>query len=257
MGLACHAKEPSDRLLPRSRACAPAFASAAYLCLGDTTDRWSLRRTTHGSEQVRRLVVPPCRTTRRDLCELLPLPQPLIEQNDPLIGQSEPQRPASVCGGSADVTQVRLDVDHADRSEPRDDRGRCRCGPGEGSCVSRTTIVEYGSSNRHDNNDKAAAALAIGLIGAAIIASKDHDDHPHRYDTPRPPPPSPSYVTCSSQDNRVQYCDMPLRHAKVDISRQLSRAPCVYRQSWGYDRRGIWVSEGCRPSLPCTDPVAR
>lgn len=112
-------------------------------------------------------------------------------------------------------------------------------------CRAQFDIGDYRSSNRHDNHDKAAAALAIGLIGAAIIASKDRDDHPHRYDTSRPPP-QPTYVTCASQDNRVQYCDMPLRHANVDISRQLSRSPCVFRQSWGYDRRGIWVSEGCR-----------
>lgn len=103
----------------------------------------------------------------------------------------------------------------------------------------------YRSSNRHDNGDRAVAALAIGLIGAAIINSKDRDNHDYRYDNSRPPSRQ-SYVTCESQDDRVQHCAMPLRNSRVDISRQLSRSPCTYTRSWGYDHRGIGVSDGCR-----------
>ena len=32
----------------------------------------------------------------------------------------------------------------------------------------------------------------------------------------------------------------------VRLSRRLSDAPCVLGRSWGYDRDGIWVSNGCR-----------
>jgi len=32
----------------------------------------------------------------------------------------------------------------------------------------------------------------------------------------------------------------------VRIGRRLSDAPCVQGRSWGYDNRGVWVSQGCR-----------
>ncbi|MCB1590165.1 MAG: DUF3011 domain-containing protein, partial [Xanthomonadales bacterium] len=37
-----------------------------------------------------------------------------------------------------------------------------------------------------------------------------------------------------------------LRHARVDIQRQLSRTECRYGRNWGWDSRGIWVDGGCR-----------
>ena len=32
----------------------------------------------------------------------------------------------------------------------------------------------------------------------------------------------------------------------VQLSRQLSKSACRYNDTWGYDRRGIWVDRGCR-----------
>ncbi len=52
-------------------------------------------------------------------------------------------------------------------------------------------------------------------------------------------------IRCESDRGRTQFCGADLRHG-VDLVRQLSRAPCRLNDTWGTDRRGIWVSNGCR-----------
>lgn len=52
-------------------------------------------------------------------------------------------------------------------------------------------------------------------------------------------------VICESQGRGQQYCSADTRYG-VDLVEQLSRADCIRNRSWGYDRRGIWVSDGCR-----------
>ena len=50
--------------------------------------------------------------------------------------------------------------------------------------------------------------------------------------------------TCSSINNRRNWCDLPRRN--VNLSRQISGSPCIQGQTWGRDDRGIWVDRGCR-----------
>jgi len=52
-------------------------------------------------------------------------------------------------------------------------------------------------------------------------------------------------VRCESNDARTVYCRAETRRG-VRLANQLSRAQCIQGQSWGYDGRGIWVSQGCR-----------
>lgn len=52
-------------------------------------------------------------------------------------------------------------------------------------------------------------------------------------------------VRCESQQGRYEYCSADTREG-VDLQRQLSDADCRYGDSWGYDRGGIWVDNGCR-----------
>lgn len=52
-------------------------------------------------------------------------------------------------------------------------------------------------------------------------------------------------VTCSSNDGRRNWCAVDPR-ANVRLSRQISGSPCVQGQTWGVDRRGLWVDRGCR-----------
>jgi hypothetical protein len=52
-------------------------------------------------------------------------------------------------------------------------------------------------------------------------------------------------ITCESLDGRERFCSANTRGG-VYLSTQLSRNGCHQGETWGYDRRGIWVSGGCR-----------
>lgn len=52
-------------------------------------------------------------------------------------------------------------------------------------------------------------------------------------------------VRCESYDGRQNFCPMPTRGGVV-LVRQLSRSACIEGRSWGSDRRGVWVAQGCR-----------
>ncbi|MCS6926804.1 MAG: DUF3011 domain-containing protein [Candidatus Binatia bacterium] len=51
-------------------------------------------------------------------------------------------------------------------------------------------------------------------------------------------------VRCESEHFDFKRC--PIRSVgEVQLVRQLSETPCRRGLTWGYDRRGIWVDEGC------------
>lgn len=50
-------------------------------------------------------------------------------------------------------------------------------------------------------------------------------------------------VRCESRDYRYQRCDVNWRDAQ--IVRQASSTPCRRGDTWGIDRRGLWVDRGC------------
>ena len=51
-------------------------------------------------------------------------------------------------------------------------------------------------------------------------------------------------IACESREYRYQYC--PVRNAReVELLRQTSSSNCRFNRSWGYDRGGIWVDQGC------------
>ena len=52
-------------------------------------------------------------------------------------------------------------------------------------------------------------------------------------------------VTCESIDGARNVCGAET-HFGVALVRQMSEAECVLDKSWGFDRDGIWVSDGCR-----------
>lgn len=51
--------------------------------------------------------------------------------------------------------------------------------------------------------------------------------------------------TCASNDGRQNYCRTNV-YRGVELLRQTSRSACVQGQTWGFDRGGVWVSNGCR-----------
>lgn len=52
-------------------------------------------------------------------------------------------------------------------------------------------------------------------------------------------------VRCESGDGREHRCAVDTRGG-VRLVRQLSRSACIEGQSWGIERNGIWVTQGCR-----------
>ena len=52
-------------------------------------------------------------------------------------------------------------------------------------------------------------------------------------------------ITCESRGHDRAYCAVDTRGG-VRLVRQLSESRCENGRSWGTDRGGIWVSQGCR-----------
>lgn len=52
-------------------------------------------------------------------------------------------------------------------------------------------------------------------------------------------------LRCESERGRTVFCPAPVR-GNVVLTKQLSRAPCRYGDTWTFDRRGISVRDGCR-----------
>ena len=52
-------------------------------------------------------------------------------------------------------------------------------------------------------------------------------------------------VDCDSNDRRQRRCNVTIRR-DARLVRQKSGSPCIEGQSWGWDRNGLWVSNGCR-----------
>lgn len=63
-------------------------------------------------------------------------------------------------------------------------------------------------------------------------------------------------IRCESIDGRQNYCSADTRGG-VRLARQLSRSDCYEGRTWGYDRRGVWVSEGCRAEFIVFEPRGR
>lgn len=79
---------------------------------------------------------------------------------------------------------------------------------------------------------KATLALS-GLLCAAALAANPAPAEAQRN------------ITCQSTDYDRTYCEADTRGG-VRMVRQLSQTTCQSGRTWGADRRGIWVSGGCR-----------
>jgi hypothetical protein len=54
-----------------------------------------------------------------------------------------------------------------------------------------------------------------------------------------------NFIKCESNNGRRNYCGN-YDPDQVRFERQISGSPCVQGRSWGVDRRGLWVDNGCR-----------
>lgn len=58
-------------------------------------------------------------------------------------------------------------------------------------------------------------------------------------------------IRCESNGGHRQICPVPWRDARM--VRQESNTDCVRGQTWGVDRRGVWVDRGCRGVFAAAD----
>ncbi|MGH9842428.1 MAG: RICIN domain-containing protein [Blastocatellia bacterium] len=52
-------------------------------------------------------------------------------------------------------------------------------------------------------------------------------------------------INCASDDGRRKTCPADTSGG-VRLARQISGSPCIQGQTWGFNRRNIWVDRGCR-----------
>src|SRR5258706_6090642 len=83
---------------------------------------------------------------------------------------------------------------------------------------------------RHAGRAVLGSLVATGLLLAGLFAAA--------------PANAAKQVRCESPSFRDNYCAVET-HGSVRLSHQISRAPCRQGSTWGYDRHGIWVTEGC------------
>ncbi len=73
-----------------------------------------------------------------------------------------------------------------------------------------------------------------------------------RYYPPDRPPPSHDWdreirFVCQSHDQHYKFCKVDVGpRGWVELAERKSSAQCIERQSWGWNRAGIWVDRGCR-----------
>ena len=94
---------------------------------------------------------------------------------------------------------------------------------------------------------RALTALALGFVLAAplLLASPGLSSEAQAAGGAAPAlPPGLALVSCSSTTGEQQHCPADTS-AGVMLVRQLGTNACLLGRSWGYDDRGVWVSEGC------------
>jgi hypothetical protein len=89
-----------------------------------------------------------------------------------------------------------------------------------------TTMVRIGN---------VMAGAALGLLGGLLALAVPAPAHAQR---------GGGVIDCASQDNRMTRCGVPWRDA--EMVKQESKNACVRNRTWGFDRGGIWVNNGCR-----------
>jgi hypothetical protein len=79
-----------------------------------------------------------------------------------------------------------------------------------------------------------------GCAGVFVIGSRVAWDDFRRNN----PFPARQSTRCESEGFEYKHCPADIQGG-VRLSRQLSDTTCRQGENWGYDRRGIWVNNGC------------
>lgn len=129
-----------------------------------------------------------------------------------------------------------------------------RTGAQEHSAVKEHGRVESGASG----SAGAIAGLALALGAAAAIHNAreddDDDDDDYRYHDYSRYRGRTAQVTCESINDGYNECRADVgRRGSVHMVQRLSRSGCRFNDDWGFDRRGIWVDNGCRARFEVED----
>lgn len=88
--------------------------------------------------------------------------------------------------------------------------------------------------------NRRALALTLSVFGLGCLGTLAHADDDRYLE---------KTVTCASQDGRRSECSADLKgYTVVDIDQE-SRTDCIVGRNWGYNKRGVWVDEGCRATF--------
>jgi hypothetical protein len=74
--------------------------------------------------------------------------------------------------------------------------------------------------------------LAIGVLTIVAMALAAADASAER-------------IRCTSKDYRYAFCGTHQRIVSVRIAKRHSKRPCNQFRTWGWQRDGIWVDDGC------------
>jgi len=91
----------------------------------------------------------------------------------------------------------------------------------------------------------ANAAFVFSIVLCCSVVARAQTADPASQDKPAPASTPPQGVLiCTSQPGERNLCAADTS-AGVALVRSTGKAPCLLGESWGYDKTGIWVSDGC------------
>jgi hypothetical protein len=108
----------------------------------------------------------------------------------------------------------------------------------------RYGAMEVDQMNSHRIRTLRSLALAAAVLSTGALAQGYRTDGSRSYqygDVYR----DIQTLRCESLDERTRYCPADIR-GDVRLVNRLSRSGCTEGRSWGWDRQGIWVADGCR-----------
>ena len=162
-----------------------------------------------------------------------------------------------VCAGPASI--ARAQDHHGQRDSvtcESHDMGRTRCAVPwhDAQLVDQTSDTRcvrgqnWGVDSRGlwVNHGCAGRFVAAGGRDYADNRHADYADHDHGGWRPEPGWDSRFNVGCESSDFQYHFCAVDLGGAgRVTVARQVSDSACIEGRTWGSNRAGVWVNNGC------------
>ena len=106
--------------------------------------------------------------------------------------------------------------------------------------LSDTTCVR----GRNWGIDRRGLWVDRGCGGRFVSAGRHHGDGGGW--RPEPGWDSRFNVRCGSDNYRYRFCSVDLGGAgRAYVGQQISGSPCIEGRTWGWNRAGIWVDQGC------------